>query len=193
MRPSIKPSIKLSRRNALVAAGVAGLTTLLAGSAVLVLGAQGGAGSVLRAGAASTDATAVVTEVQYDDTYAIVGDSPADASAGTPSAPVAAVVSAPEATSPPTVAPTVSGEDRATVPSDDGDHHEETPKPAPTTTKPPTPTTVPSPTTVLLYPKDLPPGWEIPENWPETKPLPPIPPGCRLGHLEDNGKWNCEH
>ena len=77
-------SIKLSRRQALVAAGVAGVTTLLAGSAVLVAGAQGGAGTILRAGAASTD-PAVVTEVQYDDTYAIVGDPP-DASSARPRA-----------------------------------------------------------------------------------------------------------
>ncbi len=179
-------SIKLSRRQALVAAGLAGVTTLLAGSAFLVAGAQSGAGTIVRAGAASSDPAAVVTEVQYDDTYAIVGDSP-DRSSGS-SRPAAA----PAASTAPSVAPTsVSTEhpadDPTTEPAAD-EPHEDGPKPAPTTTAP-TPTTAP---TVLLYPKDLPPGWEIPEDWPATKPLPPIPAGCKLGHLEDNGRWNCE-
>ena len=44
----------------------------------------------------------------------------------------------------------------------------------------------PTPTTLV------PPGVEIPDNWPAGKPIPPIPPNCREPHLEDNGKWNCQ-
>ncbi len=67
--------------------------------------------------------------------------------------------------------------------------------PPPTTASPPT-TTASPPTTVpgqVLYVGDLPPGWEVPSGWPADKPLPPVPPGCVLGHLEDNLKWNCQH
>lgn len=65
------------------------------------------------------------------------------------------------------------------------------PTTAPVTTAPqPTPT-APTPTTSV--PAGLPPGVEVPEDWPTGTPYPPIPPGCRKPHLEDDGRWNCEH
>jgi hypothetical protein len=51
----------------------------------------------------------------------------------------------------------------------------------------PTTTTTTRPVPVTTRPP------EVPEDWPAGKPLPPIPPGCREPHLEDNGVWNCQH
>jgi hypothetical protein len=34
---------------------------------------------------------------------------------------------------------------------------------------------------------------EIPDDWPEGTPLPPIPAGCEEPHLEDAGYWNCQN
>lgn len=48
------------------------------------------------------------------------------------------------------------------------------------------PSTVPTATT-------LPPGAEVPRDWPAGVPYPPILAGCSKPHLEDNGQWNCEH
>lgn len=193
MNALMKSPIKLPRGKAMVAAAVAGVATLLIGSAVLVIGATGGSGSVLSA-ASDTNPTTVVTQVQYDDSYSIV-DDPSSAATGSESAgrasvaPGATAAPAPQ-TPAPTAMPTSRGEDPTTAP-EPGDEPTTT-KPAPTTTVPaPTPTTRPA--DHLVYPKDLPPGWEIPEDWPANKPLPPIPAGCRQGHLEDNLVWNCEH
>jgi hypothetical protein len=33
----------------------------------------------------------------------------------------------------------------------------------------------------------------VPRDWPPGKPIPPKPPGCRDGQLEDDGYWNCQH
>jgi hypothetical protein len=72
----------------------------------------------------------------------------------------------------------------------------ETPTPTPTpTTKPgvPTPTTTPaqSTTTIPTTTTTRPPG--VPADWPNNKPIPPVPPNCRQPQLEDNGVWNCDH
>lgn len=67
--------------------------------------------------------------------------------------------------------------------------------PRTTTTARPTTTTAPT-TTVTTIPgaaTTLPPGAEVPRDWPVGVPYPPIPSGCRQPHLEDNGMWNCEH
>ncbi len=64
--------------------------------------------------------------------------------------------------------------------------------PTPTTTSPRPPTTTTTPAG-LVYRSDLPSGWEVPSGWPADQPLPPIPPGCALGHLEDDLTWNCQH
>ncbi|CAB4756603.1 unannotated protein [freshwater metagenome] len=50
----------------------------------------------------------------------------------------------------------------------------------------PVPTTSPPRTTI-------PPGVELPSDWPSGVPYPPLPAGCKKPHLEDNGVWNCEH
>lgn len=65
------------------------------------------------------------------------------------------------------------------------------------------PSTEPTPTTPGTAPpttqqptsmqSGLPPGAEVPSDWPVGTPYPPIPPGCRKPHLEDDGRWNCEH
>jgi len=176
--------MKLPRSKALVVAGVAGLTTLVLGSAVLVLGAASGSSTVLSTDASTTEAATVVSQVQYDDTYAIVGEVGSGSSGAVQAASVAAAPpgSAVEA---PATTTTARSDPPATEPAPNPEPKPET---TTTTTTPTTPTTL-----VVLYPKDLPPGWEIPENWPQNKALPPIPPGCVLGHLEDNGHWNCEH
>ncbi len=65
---------------------------------------------------------------------------------------------------------------------------------APRTPAPPISPTVEPVTTTTAAPVPVttrPP--EVPEDWPAGKPLPPIPPGCREPHLEDNGVWNCQH
>ena len=50
----------------------------------------------------------------------------------------------------------------------------------------------PAPASVATTPTTrVPPGVEIPEDWPPGKPIPPIPPNCHEPHLEDNGVWNC--
>jgi hypothetical protein len=46
-------------------------------------------------------------------------------------------------------------------------------------------------TTVAAPTSTLPRG--VPANWPVGKPIPPKPPNCVNGQLEDNGVWNCEH
>jgi hypothetical protein len=33
----------------------------------------------------------------------------------------------------------------------------------------------------------------VPADWPASKPIPPMPPGCKQGQLEDNGVWNCQN
>jgi hypothetical protein len=53
----------------------------------------------------------------------------------------------------------------------------------------PTTTTTPPPPTVTT--STLPPG--VPADWPPSKPIPPMPPGCQKPQLEDNGEWNCDH
>ena len=72
-------------------------------------------------------------------------------------------------------------------------------RPQRTTTSPPRTTSTIAPTapsTTVVQPSPTttwPPGVELPSDWPAGKPYPPIPPGCRQPHLEDNGVWNCEH
>ncbi len=63
------------------------------------------------------------------------------------------------------------------------DPPDEVTAPAPTS---PTPSTSAPPTT-------WPPGTELPDSWPAGTPYPPMPPGCRKPHLEDDGRWNCDH
>jgi hypothetical protein len=189
--------MKLPRRKALAVAGLAGLATLSVGSALL-MAASGGAGTLLNAGSVASDATSVVTEVQYDDTFAVVADPPVANRSTVPaseSAPAVAPASGPsvsgdgevQPTSPvrTPVSATSSPSKSASGPEHESDQADEST--TTTTTRPSTP----PPTAV--YPKDLPPGWEIPEGWPATKALPPIPAGCVLGQLEDNLIWNCEH
>jgi hypothetical protein len=55
------------------------------------------------------------------------------------------------------------------------------------TTAPPVVTT----TTAAAPTSTLPRG--VPADWPAGKPIPPKPPNCVKGQLEDNGVWNCEH
>jgi hypothetical protein len=62
-----------------------------------------------------------------------------------------------------------------------------TPAPPTIPTIDPTTTTTTAPVPTTTRPP------EVPEDWPAGKPLPPIPPGCREPHLEDNGVWNCQH
>ncbi len=50
-----------------------------------------------------------------------------------------------------------------------------------------------TPTTTSAPPTTWPPGTELPESWPAGTPYPPMPAGCREPHLEDDGRWNCEH
>ena len=54
---------------------------------------------------------------------------------------------------------------------------------APTPTNPPT---TQAPTTTTTRPSG------VPRDWPADRPIPPKPPGCRDGQLEDNGVWNCQ-
>ena len=63
-----------------------------------------------------------------------------------------------------------------------------TPTTTPRTTQPTTttPPTTAGPTTTVR-----PAG--VPASWPADKPIPPKPPGCVNGQLEDNGVWNCQH
>jgi len=67
--------------------------------------------------------------------------------------------------------------------------------PAPATTVATTPPTTVKPvvttTTAPATTSTLPRG--VPANWPAGKPIPPKPPNCVNGQLEDNGVWNCEH
>ena len=36
-----------------------------------------------------------------------------------------------------------------------------------------------------------PPG--VPDDWPDDRPIPPMPEDCEKPQLEDNGTWNCDH
>jgi hypothetical protein len=85
--------------------------------------------------------------------------------------PVADPVSSPVAPAP-AAGPTASKTAKATAP--------------PTTSAPSPPTTVPSTTSTTR-----PPG--VPADWPDDKPIPPMPAGCQKPQLEDNGVWNCDH
>lgn len=57
-------------------------------------------------------------------------------------------------------------------------------------TRPPvsatTTTSTSVPTTTTTWPRG------VPRDWPPGKPIPPKPPGCRDGKLEDDGRWNCQ-
>jgi hypothetical protein len=65
--------------------------------------------------------------------------------------------------------------------------------PASTPTRTVTPSPAPSPpSSASPGPQGLPPGFRVPDDWPEGKPYPPIPEGCQRGVLEDDGRWSCE-
>ena len=107
--------------------------------------------------------------------------------------PVAAAVPNPARPAPSAAPPRTDEPDRALA----HDNSPATPLPTaspgstPSTTAPRAGPAAPSSTTTV--PAVLPPGAEVPNDWPTGTPYPPIPPGCRKPHLEDNGKWNCEH
>ena len=61
---------------------------------------------------------------------------------------------------------------------------------APTTVAVPRTTVAPA-TTAAPPASTLPAG--VPKDWPAGVPIPPKPPGCVDGQLEDNGVWNCQH
>jgi hypothetical protein len=189
--------MKLPRSRALVVAGLAGVTTLMAGSAVLVAGAQAGSGSVLPVSRTSTDATTVVTEVQYDDTYTVVmpDSAHADGSAGSEGV---------DSTTDRTVTDSsaVPATDPATDPADDhqadGPTTEATTEPEhghdsgpPVTT--PTTTVVTPPTTESHDGHDGSPEVDGPDDGATGQPAPPVPVGCVHPELEDDGHWNCDH
>ena len=51
-------------------------------------------------------------------------------------------------------------------------------------------TTTP-PTTATTTTTTLPPG--VPDDWPDDRPIPPMPSDCEKPQLEDDGTWNCDH
>lgn len=113
----------------------------------------------------------VVTEVVYDDEYVVVPAAAPATPAASPELP---------AGEQPSAGPTTST----------------TSPPAATASSPTVPGSDPPPTTSATEPGGgdaVPPGFEVPEDWPEGEPYPPIPDGCERGHLEDDGSWNCEH
>ena len=93
--------------------------------------------------------------------------------AGAPT-PAATAAPSPTAAPAPTAAPTT--QPRAPAPT------------AAPTTQPPAPTV----TTAAPAIAGVPQGARIPSDWPASKPIPPIPPGCKMPQLEDNGVWNCQ-
>jgi hypothetical protein len=182
--------MKLPRRRAMMVAGLAGVTTLMAGSAVLVAGAQSGSGSVLGAARDSTNTTSVVTEVQYDDTYAVVVPDPS-ATAGSDGAAPSAGADPTEsvAPDPSTVTTAAHHADDPTTVSEPAPEH----GPKPTTVPRPTTTPTTAPTTERGDSHDGSGGVETPDDGHAARPAPPIPAGCVHPQLEDSGQWNCEH
>ena len=192
--------MKLPRSRALLVAGLAGVTTLMAGSAVLVAGAQAGSGAALNAGRDATQITTVITEVQYDDTYAVVpGPNATDGSDGSDQ-----VGSTNDATgTDPTEGPAA---DPATTPSADHqvdsstgtesepEHGHESGSPSTTVTNPsPTTTMAAPPTTERDDGHDGSGEVEGADDGAAAHPAQPMPAGCVHPQLEDDGRWNCDH
>jgi len=199
--------MKLPRSRALVVAGLAGVTTLMAGSAVLVAGAQAGSGAALNAGRDATQVTTVVTDVQYDDTYAVVpgpnADDGSDGSVGSVGSDQ--VDSTTDATA--TDATEASANDPATIPSADHqvddattgaqpepEHGHESGSPSTTVTNPsPTATVAAPPTTEGHDGHDGSGEVEGADDGAAAQPAQPMPAGCVHPQLEDDGRWNCDH
>ena len=128
------------------------------------------------AGVTSTDAPSQATTPTSAEQLAAlrtnVNSSPTSAPTSAEPAPTEPPPQAPRTTAP---RPTVP---RTTVPR--------TTVPAPATSAAPTTTQPAAPANPYV-------GVELPSNWPSGVPLPPIPAGCLQPHLEDDGRWNCEH
>jgi hypothetical protein len=178
--------MKLPRSRALVVAGLAGVTTLMAGSAVLVAGAQAGSGSVLPVSRTSTDATTVVTEVQYDDTYTVVmpDAAHADGSGGSNGADSTTASTVTDSSA----APSTDSTTEATTEHE----HEHDSGPSSTTVTSPTTTVVTPPTTGGDDGHDGSPEAGGPADGVTGQPAPPVPAGCVHPQLEDDGHWNCD-
>ena len=181
---------------------MAGVTTLMAGSAVLVAGAQAGSGAALNTGRDATQVTTVVTEVQYDDTYAVVpGTNATDGSDGSVGSDQ--VGSTNDATG--TDATEVPATDPATTPSADhqadGATTEAQPEPEHGHESGSPSTTVTTPTTTVASPptteRDDSHGGsgevEGADDGAAAQPAQPMPAGCVHPQLEDDGRWNCDH
>ena len=190
-----------------IASYVAAAMVVAAGATAATV--VGGNGSPVRAASSRPVAAATpvtVVQDQYVDDVVYETSPESTTVAPWPVTPVAAV--APAAT--PAAATLVwskSNSPAASVAStSEGDAHQ------PDTTVPVTPESKPAPTTTTAAPRvatsattttttaapstpttTWPPGTELPKDWPPGKPYPPIPPGCKKPHLEDNGVWNCEH
>jgi hypothetical protein len=175
--------MKLPRRKALVVAGLAGVTTLLVGSAVLAMTVQGGFGMA----SANSDVgePSVVTEVQYDDTVVVVPDAPAAPESG--NAAPAAAAAGPSSSSAPAEAPSA-----APAPAPAASYRSAPQSAAPAANQAPESESHAAPT-----PKPTTPTTQArtePEDDEEAaRPAPPKPAGCVGGVLEDNGVWNCQH
>ena len=181
--------MKLPRGRALAVSGTAAGATLLLGSMGLVIGARAGSGSTAPR-TTTTQAPTVVTEVQYDDSYAIVPGPAAAEPSTDPGSPGAAI------TAPAAASGSVRDESSSAGQPDEPSATDPRPISPPDTRRPPTTTTSPaSPPTTAGGHDDGDDGAghriEVPEDWPVGVPLPPIPPGCVEPHLEDGGVWNC--
>jgi hypothetical protein len=172
----------LPRRKALAVAGLTGATTLLVGSAALVMGFGSALGVTLTSSSAPSEPT-VVTEVQYDDTYAVVAD-PAAPAASDGSAAAGAAQTAGPAQQPAAAEWTSAPAQQSAAPAS-----EYVPAPAAAASAPRTPT----PTPPTAAPRVAPEPEAESEAPRASTPTPPKPAGCVGGVLEDDGVWNCQH
>lgn len=134
-------------------------------------------------GAAAPIAAAPIAPAPPADSPA-AANVPADAPASGP---------APAATDPAVPPPSASTPAPAPAPATTLPKSTTTaPKPAPAPAPAPATTAPRSTTTVPTTSSTLPPGVQIPSDWPPGTPIPPIPAGCQQPQLEDNGVWNCQ-
>lgn len=196
--------MKLPRSRALLVAGLAGVTTLMAGSAVLVAGAQAGSGAALNAGRDATQVTTVITEVQYDDTYAVVpGPNATDGSDGSDGSDQVGSTSdatGTDATEVPATDPVTTSsadhqvDDATTGARPEPEHGHESGSPSTTVTNPsPTTTVAAPPTTAGHDGHDGSGEVEGADDGAAAQPAQPMPAGCVHPQLEDDGRWNCNH
>ena len=183
--------MKLPRKTALVVAGLVSVASMGVGSAAIVMGGPSGLASSLACSSRSgTDAAA--TQVQYDDTYAVVVDT-------TTSTATTAADSSSDGVATGDVPSSDSALGVTESPSESSSENagEQSPQQSAPRTSP-HPVAAPPVTTV---PPTLPPVTTVPKSRDREEgsaahssgSIPPMPAGCVGGELEDNGVWNCQH